>query len=644
MSEERSDQRIEGWYRRGFMQAAGVATMLGSGAGVVGAQEGGNDDGGTGRGQQSGNRRIDTSRRVSPRDFANHNYERIYSARKKEAIEVLLRDPMVNEVASNWVASFQAHEPLTNHLDMVSIQGPEDVRIEGNLDRGVFDITAASRRTIYGIVDRWENELLALEATEPRDVPWQEDYSEDQTALDRGRFLTQQQQVRQHLDGNQWYPMFKVGESITSAYGLAHMDVSPVLFVVNTGEGVAVVSTFVDVSGEELELVHVGRIEDFVDIPVQQLARQITPDEESVEGQVPGVPFENRPFYTANEGFHRFEEPDRSFEQNGWSIEWQPPETQGITIRADYNGKPVFAALDNPVTYTGYMLPPREGRNISDWYFPDDDPLFAGSLLYWDIHSVEFGGPGMIGKIDYPETGRHPGGFRLKTHYHTGAQGRQSVDFHSGMQFGPYNYDISHEFFSDGEIRPIWRRQGPGYATEHKVHMDEVEWSEGDEMVIQHYTSATAFDVTPGTTDGVETLVFDGNEWQTRTEEFYLEGEPGMKVRFTNPNGSETVDIVLDGDTEIVVVRPKENEIGPGEGTATRTMNPDVERAFYHPEQYADGESIQGERVVVWLLLEAATGEMPHYAGISSFAVPGEIHLHGYGSDDGGAGQGDAAD
>lgn len=142
--------------------------------------------------------------------------------------------------------------------------------------------------------------------------------------------------------------------------------------------------------------------------------------------------------------------------------------------------------------------------------------------------------------------------------------------------------------------------------------------------------------MTPDPTDGVETRVFDGDEWQTMSDEFYLEGEGGTKVRFTNPDGPETIDLTLDDDTDIVVVGPKGDEIGPSEATATRAVDAEVERAFYHPEQYVDAESIQGERAVVWLLLEAATGEMPHYAGISSFAVPGKILLHRYGPDDGG--------
>lgn len=572
--------------------------------------------------------RFETASQVSPRDFDNHNYERIFSHRKQEAIRILLQDPRVNELARRWIASFEAYDPLTNRLESVSIQGVRDVKMEGSIE-DEFKVTGTGRQVAYGVVDRVTDELVALEITEPRDVSWtQWESGAEEGGAERIRTVVEHPEVAEYLDGKPWYPLVKVAEEITAYHDYPHGEVSPVaLFVKDAGE-LTVVSAFIDVSdAANPEFLGWKPIDKFVELAPHEMAKDITPATETVLGSLRGVPVAQRPWFTASDGFHRIEEPAETFEQNGWRITWTPPVTQGVTLGAWFRGKPVFEAMDSPVTYTGYHLPPRQGRDISSWYFPDDSPVFTGHLLYWDIHSVDFGGPGMLGKIDYPARRGHPAGYRLRTHYHTGAFQKSSVDFHSGLRFGPYNYDISYEFFEDGRVLPIWRRQGPGYVTEHLAHDGE---GGGHERVVQHYTSAIAIDVTPGTTDGVTVRLFDGNEWRTPKREFYAEGEPGMIASFRNPVGTERMDIPLDRDKELVVVRRKPDELGPGEETATRVLDAEAEAAFYHPSQYADHESIQNERVIVWLLMEAATGQMPHPAGLTSFATIGELQLKGY--------------
>lgn len=78
-------------------------------------------------------------------------------------------------------------------------------------------------------------------------------------------------------------------------------------------------------------------------------------------------------------------------------------------------------------------------------------------------------------------------------------------------------------------------------------------------------------------------------------------------------------------------MRPHADEIGVGEGTATRVVSGfDIETAFYHPAQYVGGESIEGERVIVWLLMDAAVDQMPHPSGITNFATASELNLKGY--------------
>ncbi|WP_435178428.1 hypothetical protein [Halorussus sp. AFM4] len=575
--------------------------------------------------------RITGSERVSTRDFHEENYEIVHVHRRKEAIRTLLNDPAVNEVARGWIAHFIGYEPLSNHLDSISVQGPTDYTVEGGHDTGRFEITAKNRQTIYGLVDRRRNELVALQINDPIDVSWVEEY--DEQASRRTQTMLDDPDVADFLAGKDWWPMEKVAESITAWKDTPHGSVSIVILYAVDGDSVEVASGYVDVTDPgNPELVDVHFVEDFTRYPVQQMARQISPDSGTLLGILPRVPREKRPLKTANDGFHRFElVPERTFEQDGWGIEWEPPVTMGVTFTGRYRGKPVFQSMNAMATPTGYGLPPREGRSSLDWFFPDHEPVFNGHHLFWDIHSVPFGGPGHLGKIDYPGRRGHPSGFQFRTHYHTGAQGRGSTDFHSGAQFGPYNYNISYEFFADGRLVPIWRRHGPGYVVESLRNYGVPDDWEGEEPVVQQYLHLTALDVTPGTTDGVRTRLFDGDEWRTPETEFYHQGEPGQKVRFSNPGGTEAIDVPLDRDLEIVVVRRRPGDIGPAKSQKTRVEDIEAELAFYHPAQYADGDAIQDQRVIAWLVMEASMDEVPHPAGVSGYVAQAELQLKGYG-------------
>jgi len=253
--------------------------------------------------------------------------------------------------------------------------------------------------------------------------------------------------------------------------------------------------------------------------------------------------------------------------------------------------------------------------------FPNNEPVISGELIYWDIHSLNLGGPGVLGKTEYPSTPSRPGGFNIRTHYHTGAV-ENARDFHSGHRFAPYNYYINYQFYEDGVFMPVWQRQGPGYVTEFYDYRERA-----NDGPAQYYLENWMTKPTPGTTDGVETQIFDGDEWRTPDSEFYLEGDEEMVLRFTNPNGPETIDVPLDDMKEVVVVRPKEDEIGE----AIRVLDdPQAELGFYHPAQYVDDEPIQGEEVLFWLLMEGRTDEVPHSSGITTYTQMGEFNLSGY--------------
>lgn len=586
--------------------------------------------------------RLATAERVSPRHFDSHNYERIHTYRKRRAVETLLSDPEVTEIVREWVGTFEAYEPLTNHVETISVQGTPEIRID---ERGfdepgsgaTFEITAASRRTVYGVIDRHADEILALELTEPSDVSWTNRQSESTARI--GRLILDRPDVREFVGDDDWFPMFKSAGGGIAGLGMAnarHGEAGTAVFYVAGDDGLRIVSAFVDGSDpDEPEVVNVAFVDRDVEYPLDELAATIRPAPESVLDAVPNVPFELRPYFTANDGFHRFDPPPDSFEQDGWRIEWEPARYQGVTVSATFEGRPVFEAMNSPLTLTGYYLPPREGRNTLDWYFPDRDTVFNGDLVFWDVHRRDDGGPGLLGKIDYPERDGTPPGFRLRGHYHTGAQGRESVDFHSGLRYGPYNYDVSYEFFADGILELVFRRMGPGFVAQFVDRVRDsstYEETDGDyvEPVIQHYVSTQAIDVTPGTHDGVRVELFDGDEWTTPETEFYVEGEPGTMVRFTNPEGPETISVPLDEDVEIVVVRRDSDEIGPGDGQAHRRVDEASVSELYHPAQYVDDEPIQNERVVAWLLVEAATGQLPHPAGITNAASVAHLRLSGF--------------
>lgn len=588
--------------------------------------------------------RLDTADFVSVRQFDNENYERMHAYRKRQAIETLLTDPEVNDLVSNWIGGFEAYEALSNHLETISLQGPASLSIEESGfpdgEEAEFEITAEERQTVYGLIDRHRDEIVALEITEPQDVSWTKTQDPDEMAI--GQMIHETDAVQDafgDMAEREWYPSWKsAGGGFT---GLGYADLrhgngaTAVMYVKDDGE-VRIISAFIDGSdSENPEIVNVAVLDDAVEYPPYTIAERITPVEESVLDAVPDVPPEQRPYYTANDGYHRIEPPEESFEQAGWAIEWKPANYQGATISASYQGSPVFEAMNTPITLTGYYLPPREGRTTREWYFPDDNTVFNGDLLFWDVHGTDFGGPGLIGKLDFPARGDTPSGFQLKSHYHTGAVDLESIDFHSGLRFGPYNYDIAYEFYEDGVFSPVFRRTGPGFVNQfvQKIQENADTYGENgsyEEPVVQHYTSTQAIDVTPGTEDGVAVELFDGDEWTAPEGEFYLEAEPGMIARFSNPDGPETVDVPLADDMELVVLRRDETEIGPGESSAHRLEDEETPSHLYHPAQYADDEPIQGERVIVWLLMIGATNQMPYPAGTTNFTTTAQLNLSGY--------------
>lgn len=639
--------------RRTYLKLAALGGATAAVAGCTGADEGGDDGGdedgsddpaeGASPAREVPAARLDTASFASCREFDNGNFERIHTARKRRAIETLLSDPEVNDLVSDWIGTFEAYEPLTNHLETISIQGPQTLEVEeSGFEEGEeaeFEVTAVERQTVYGIVDRHSDEIVALEITDPEDVSWTKE--QDAEEIEIGRMIHDTETVRDafgDVTEYTWYPSWKGAGGGFTGLGqadLAHgMGGTAAMYVLDDGT-LRVISAFLDGSGEEPEIVDVAVVDAAVEHPPHELADDVAPGSTSVLEDVPDVPTEQRPYYTALDGYHRTEPPDESFEEAGWSIEWEPAEYHGATISASYEGSPVFEAMDTPMTLTGYYLPPREGRTTREWYFPDDDTVFNGDLLFWDVHGTGFGGPGLLGKLDFPARRGTPTGFQLKSHFHTGAVGVESIDFHSGVRFGPYNYDIAYEFHEDGVFAPIFRRTGPGFVNQfvQKVRENAESYGDGgsyEEPVVQHYTSAQAIDVTPGTEEGVAVELFDGDEWTTPEEEFYHSGSAGEIARFSNPDGSERVDLPLDSDLELVVVQRDESEIGPGEVPAHRLVDEETPSSVYHPAQYVDGEPIQGERLVVWLLMVGATNQLPHSAGTSNFATTARLELSGY--------------
>ena len=581
--------------------------------------------------------RITSARRIGPRDVHAQNYHMLWAYRKRQAVETLLLEPAVHDVASDWVASFEAYDPLSNDLDAISIQGTTGMSVtaermgvnldvtelsaeQATLSETTFKVTAENRQVAYGLVDRTTDELVGVHVTDPMDVKWERGYTNAEQ-LRRHQFTLGHDEVWQHLEERQWYPFVKVAEVITAYDDFPHGAVTPIAYYFETDDGgLALLSTFVDVSGDSYELLDVTRVDDFVRMSPMDIAARMTPTGDSQLGSLPVPPMDQRPQITGPQGFHNISTPPSTIEQSNWTVRWDPPVTEGAVVDASYNGETVFEDLAAMATPTGYDLPVRDGRNTREWFFPEDEPVFSGDLLYWDIHSPPFGGPGVLGKTDYPATGRHPEGFRFRTHYHTGAL-PNARDFHSGHRFGPYNYYINFDFYEDGVFMPSWQRQGPGYITE---YLNRPERRERDGPV-QFYLSFWAFRPLPAG-GSPEVSLFDGDEWRQPDEEFYVEGDELTQVRFTNRSSDHTIDIPLDDQSEMVVVRRHADEIGE----AVRVVDAGPELEFYHPAQYVDGESIQNRDLMAWLILEAPIHEVPHPSGIATYTSLAEMNLSGY--------------
>ncbi len=630
------DELSEQIGRRGFL--ASLGTVAAGGAVVAG----GIDEATSGVAAQENTpepgERITEARRIGTRDVSKSNYKALWSYRKRQAVEQLCQDPEVHDVVGDYLASFEAYDPLTNDLDAVSVQGTTGMTCEASrgsetlditamsaeevtAEQTSFNVTATDRQVAYGLVDRTTDELVGLHVTDPMDIEWERGYT-NELQRRRHEFVLGHDEVWQHLEGREWYPFVKVAEVITSYDGRPHGAVTPVAYYfINDDGGLSLLSTFVDVSGNEFELIDATRVDDFVRTSPMDMVADMEPAGESLLGEVPVPPMNQRPQITGPQGFHNIDTPPSSIEQSSWSVDWSPPTTEGAVVTASYNGSDVFEDLAAVATPTGYDLPERNGRNTREWYFPDDEPVFSGNLLYWDIHSSTFGGPGVLGKTDYPETGRHPGGFRLRSHFHTGAL-PNAKDFHSGHRFGPYNYYINFDFYEDGVFVPSWQRHGPGYITEYLNKPDRRD----NDGPVQYYLSYWSFKPTPGAAGSVQTRLFDGDEWTQPDSEFYVEGDDQKMVQFTHETFSQTIDIPLDENKEMVVVRSDPDEIGE----ATRVLDLETELNFYHPAQYVDDEPIQGREVYAWLIMEAPIHEVPHPSGISTFSTLGEFELSGY--------------
>ncbi|WP_255168065.1 hypothetical protein [Natrononativus amylolyticus] len=515
------------------------------------------------------------------------------------------------------IVSFEAYEPHTNDLDAVSIQGCPDVEVEGGIDDGGFDVTFVDRQVAFGLVDRGADNLIALTITEPVDVSWTVTEGEEYDGALLQRVLDDTT-VQAFLDDNDWYPSTVDPGQITSARGIEHGDVTPVVLSVIESDTVAAVVAYVREREDDVgNVIDVRYVERFVETPMHERAAAIEPADETVLEEVPSVPLEQRPLETADDGEPQLDEPPESFEAANWSIEWEYPEHHGVEITASYMGTPVFENISSPVTFVGYGIGERGDESTLEWFFPDNSPVFGGEMLRWDVHSSDFGGPEPLGLLEYPERDGLPDGFGLTSQYRTGSVDPASRDHHSGQRFGQTNHEITYIFWEDGTVIPVWKRHGPGFVTEYE---------DSDSETVERCVAAFTMEITPGVDRDVAVEVYDGDEWIWQEEEFYQEGGPGIAVRFSNMDGEETVEIPIEEDMEAVLTSRGPREIP----VQSRLDDPAIETGFYHPAQYVGNEGIVGDRTVFWLLLESPTSEVPQPAGAASFVAHTEMYVYGY--------------
>lgn len=624
--------------RRATLKTGGVLATTGIFSGITAGelQPAPTEIQGTTVKQQEG-AALNTPPVVMPQDV--QNYELKYASRKRNALETLLAHPEVNQLVQRFYGSFDTYDPWPDQ-DAVGVVGIEDISIEDagrkGLKKGQHTVTTDGYTVINGLVGRESRELEALKIERPDEQTWTREYSDTETEILEATLSNDE--VASLVEGEAWYVGIGKVTSISS-YSSEHekAEVTFPVFIFERGSGgdLLGVDTGIGVSGfgvtdeptKPEEVIYVEPIEgiDSLDpdadneFPVsetgrvresmQELAQRVAV--RPVETELQEVSEKMAPLLTRSHGHHSEQAAEampNPIEQNNWTVNWESTSTDGLVFSAQFNDKPVFSRAAVSVSLTAY--PPHGGRYSVD-LFEGPRKRVGGNVMFHD--NLGLTGPGVVGLLEAPPleahwAGERPQGFRVATHYHTGATTHE--EFHAGLRYGPYNYRINWNFFEDGTLTPTYLRNGPGYEMEHGYPV---------------YASMHAFNVTPGSKETDQIKLFDGDEWKQLQEEQYFVAESHNILRLEGTEGQQ-VEFNLDVDDEVVLLQRHDDEMG----VAPRVVDANRERNFWHPVQYVDGESLPGQRMVVWVIRTQHTQEIPYLSGTVPFVNQLDIHTRNY--------------
>ncbi len=562
----------------------------------------------------------------------------MHGHRKRRAISVALSHPEVNKIIRNFYGSFEGFDDWVGY-DTVGFNGSENFEVTNGgmqgLRNGQHPVRTINNREIRARISKDADELTGLTIGEPFSYEYTRKYGEaEQRILEA---TAQKEPVRRLIEGKNWYVgIGKVTSISTYSPRYKKGEITYPVFILPRGNDYLLVDTGIEVKNwpdnpQPGELVYAqavypwdaenvqenkygvkptGRVKE----PLPKVANQVSVNEDlPPASEMDDVQPSESPWLFRGHGHYspkvKVDTP-RPVKQNGWTVDWKDSSTDGMIFSASYDGTKVLDRAACSVSLTSY--PPHGGKYSTEFFTSPrarvGDP--HGNVMFHD--NLGLTGPGVLGKMDLPPLDEHwapddrPPGFKLRSHYHTGATFVR--EFHSGLRYGPYNYIVDWQFFEDGVLIPTYQRNGPGYETGHG-------WPA--------YASMFAFDVTPGGQSQSEVFWFDGSQWREQREEAQRIAGVNNILRVKEPGGKNAIDFPLKEHDEVYILRHHADEMG----VAPRIKNQTREKNFWHPAQYINGENVFGQNVVVWVVRAAHTETVPYISGTVPFINQAELNV-----------------